>query len=303
MEELAYLRGMEATLDIGDHPFPLAKYSILTRLLREELHLPEDRFHEPVQVSAEDIARIHTPRYIADLEQARETWATRSSELPVTEEVIGAFRRLLGASVQTVRLALSGGMGFCIGGGFHHACPDHAEGFCYYHDMAIAVERARAESDLERVLFLDVDVHQGNGTALIYGLDDDTFTYSIHQERNYPLKQRSDLDTPLPDGIGDAEYLERLQADLEMIDERFAAPQLVCYVAGVDPYEGDQLGGLALTQEGLRRRDHLVLSRYFEAEVPIAIFLAGGYAGSAEETARLHFGTAQAAEDVLAQRH
>ncbi|HKI83184.1 MAG TPA: histone deacetylase [Candidatus Krumholzibacteria bacterium] len=301
MPELEYVRGMEESLDIGDHPFPLAKYSILTRLLQEELKASEEHFHDPTEVSAEDIARIHTPRYLSDLEQARKTWATTSSELPVTREVISAFRRLLGASAQTVRLALDRGMGFCIGGGFHHAFPDHAEGFCYFHDMAIAVEKARAETDLERVLFLDVDVHQGNGTALIYKLDEDTFTYSIHQEHNYPLKQRSDLDTGLPDGVSDEEYLERLGEDLDTVDERFADPQLVCYVAGVDPFLRDQLGGLALTEEGLRRRDELVFSRYRRARVPVAIFLAGGYAGSAEETARLHFGTAQAAQDVLDQ--
>lgn len=303
MAELSYVRGMVESLDIGDHPFPLEKYSILTRLLQEELNTPEERFHDPAQVSAEDIARIHTPRYLADLEEARETWATTSSELPVTQEVISAFRRLLGASAQTVRIALEKGMGFCIGGGFHHAFPDHAEGFCYYHDMAIAVEKARAETELERVLFLDVDVHQGNGTALIYKLDDDTFTYSIHQEHNYPVKQRSDLDTGLPDGVRDEEYLQRLTEDLETIDQSFADPELVCYVAGVDPFLRDQLGGLALTEEGLRRRDELVLSRFRKARVPVAIFLAGGYAGSAEETARLHFGTAQAAEDVLDQWH
>jgi acetoin utilization deacetylase AcuC-like enzyme len=139
--------------------------------------------------------------------------------------------------------------------------PDHAEGFCYVHDMAIAVERFRSQGRLGKVLFVDVDLHQGNGTAVIYRSDENTYTYSIHQEKNYPLKQRSNLDRGLDDGVGDEQYLECLQDDLDAIDHHFE-PQFVCFVAGVDPFKGDRLGRLALSAEGLRRRDQLVLDRF-----------------------------------------
>jgi acetoin utilization deacetylase AcuC-like enzyme len=147
---------------------------------------------------------------------------------------------------------------------------------------------------------VDTDVHQGIGTALIYSQDPETFTYSIHQERNYPLKQRSDLDDGLPDGVEDDEYLSRLALDLDRVDERFPAPELICYVAGVDPYRLDRLGGLRLTRDGVRRRDAFVMHRFVSRAVPVAIFLAGGYAPDPETTARLHLGTAWAAEEACA---
>jgi len=205
---------------------------------------------------------------------------------------------MCGGSVAAVRLSVEHGVGHHLGGGFHHAFPDHAEGFCYLHDMAIAVERQRAETGLGRVLFVDVDVHQGNGTAVVYADDRETFTYSIHQTNNYPLKQRSDFDHGLDDGVGDEEYLGLLARDLEILDERFAEPELVCIVAGVDPHADDALGGLGLTAEGLARRDRMVLGRYVGRGTPVAVFLAGGYAPSAETTARLHLQTVQAVEEA-----
>jgi len=300
MAEVEYVRSSVSRIDLGDHPFPLDKYEILEHLLREELHVPDRRFHDPEEVSDEDLQRVHTPRYLDDLKHARRSRATESSELPVTPEVIGGFRELVGASVAAVRWALQDGIGFCLGGGFHHSFPDHAEGFCYYHDMAIAVEKLRADEGVDRVLFVDTDVHQGNGTAVIYTEDPDTFTYSIHQEHNYPVKQRSDFDRGVEDKIGDEEYLQLLKKDLDLIAERFPSPDLVCYVAGVDAYEHDILGGLALSPSGLQRRDAMVLSRFGESGIPMAVFLAGGYAGDGERTARLHLGTAWAAEEAIA---
>jgi acetoin utilization deacetylase AcuC-like enzyme len=193
------------------------------------------------------------------------------------------------------------GVGFHIGGGFHHAFADHAEGFCYLHDMAIAVERFRAQGALDKVLFVDVDLHQGNGTAAVYRADPNTYTYSIHQENNYPVKQRSDLDRGLGDGVGDQEYLECLQRDLDTIDRDFE-PQLVCYVAGVDPFYADRLGGLALSEQGLRERDRMVLNRFIARGVPAAVFLAGGYAPTPQQTARLHLGAAVAVEEACSAR-
>lgn len=294
---VAYVEHRRTDIDIGPHVFPVEKYRIVPQLLRSRLGIDDARFHAADPLDVVDLARVHTASYIADLQAARTTPATVSSELPVTRAVIEAFVALAGGSVTAVRLALEGGIGVHLGGGFHHAFADRAEGFCYVNDVAIAIERGRADGRLGQVLIVDADVHQGNGTAAIYERDADTFTYSIHQERNYPVKQRSDLDRGLDDGIGDDAYLQILREDLEAIEARFV-PQLVCYLAGVDPYERDQLGGLKLTQHGLEERDRTVIERFVERGVPVAVFLAGGYAPTADETSALHAGTARAAEAV-----
>ena len=297
MAEVHYVYHPDAGIDIGPHVFPTEKYALLAQYLRDELGVGNKRFHGWEDVTDEDIRRVHTRAYVEDLQLARTSRATLSSELPVTHDVIDAFWAMAGGSIAAVGLALQHGVGFHIGGGFHHAFPDHAEGFCYLHDMAIAAEHFRAQAGLGRVLFVDVDLHQGNGTAVIYRGDENTYTYSIHQEHNYPLKQQSDLDRGLKDRTGDEQYLECLQDDLDAVDRCFE-PQLVCYVAGVDPFRGDQLGGLALSEEGLRQRDRLVLDRFIGRGVPVAVFLAGGYAATPQQTARLHLGTATAAEDA-----
>jgi len=298
MAEVHYVYQPDAWVDIGAHVFPVEKYSLLEKLIRDEIAPGEDRWHRWDPVTDEDLERVHMPRYMRDLADARESPATVSSELPVTAEVIGGFRGMVGGSIAAARLAWRHGVGYHLGGGFHHAFPDHAEGFCYLHDAAIAVETLRAAEGVGNVLFVDVDVHQGNGTAVVYADDAETFTYSIHQERNYPIKQRSDLDRGLDDGIDDEKYLRLLAEDLDRIDERFE-PELLCYVAGVDPHRQDQLGGLALSDEGIAARDRLVLNRYVGRAIPTAIFLAGGYSPTAEQTARLHFSAARAAEDAV----
>jgi acetoin utilization deacetylase AcuC-like enzyme len=291
-----YVHHPAQSIDIGPHVFPVEKYAILTGWLREELHIPDARWHEAETVDQEDLERVHTAAYVDDLMHARTSPRTRASELPIERAVIDGFVMMAGGAVTTARLALEHGIGLHVGGGLHHAFADHAEGFCYVNDVAVAIARMRFEGRLGRVLVVDVDVHQGNGTAAIFADDPDTFTYSIHQEWNYPVpKQHSDLDHGLADGTGEEAYLEALAADLDAIDARFE-PDLVWYLAGVDPHERDLLGGLRLTAEGLRRRDELVLRRYAERGLPIAISLAGGYTHPPEETARLHLQTAEVAE-------
>ncbi len=299
MAEVHYVYERSALVDIGAHVFPMEKYGLLARMIRSELQSSDTHWHGWEEVFDEDLERIHTPGYLRDLRERRQTPSTLSSELPVTGEVIDGFRHMAGGSIAAVRCALDHGIGFHLGGGFHHAFPEHAEGFCYLHDMSIGVERLRAEEGLGAVLFVDVDVHQGNGSAVIYAEDLETFTYSIHQERNYPLKQRSDLDRGLADATPNEEYLELLTRDLDSIDARFV-PELVCYVAGVDAHRDDQLGGLGLDDDGIAARDELVLGRYASRAIPIAVFLAGGYAPSAEKTARLHLLCAAAAEAAVA---
>ncbi|MEZ4648255.1 MAG: histone deacetylase [Candidatus Eisenbacteria bacterium] len=296
-----YVHEPLAYIDIGPHVFPTEKYDLIAEALRRDLGVEKARIHGWEALTEADLARVHTPQYLSDLYHARISPATESSELPVTQTIIQGFQRMAGGSLAAARLARRHGVGFHVGGGFHHAFADHAEGFCYVHDMAIAIEHLRVKEGLGRVLFVDVDVHQGNGTAAIYANDHETFTYSIHQENNYPVKETSDLDRGLDDGIGDEEYLACLREDLERIDQSFA-PELVCYVAGVDPHMDDMLGGLALTESGILERDRLVLSRFVGRGISVAVFLAGGYSPSPEQTARLHVGTARAAEEACRVR-
>lgn len=293
--EVHYVHHPAQSLDIGPHVFPVEKYALLCDWLRSEVGVEDHRWHPAGSVERTDLERVHDIEYVADLMDARVSARTMASELPIRHDVIAAFLEMAGGAITTARLAIEHGMGFHIGGGLHHAFADHAEGFCYVNDVAVAVARMQAEGRCRQVLIVDVDVHQGNGTASIFRDDPTVFTYSIHQENNYPVKQRSDLDRGLPDRISDEPYMEMLAGDLDSIDGR-VEPELVWYLAGVDPHRQDQLGGLALTAEGLRRRDELVLSRYSARGVPIAVSLAGGYAPRPEDTARLHMGTVRAAE-------
>ena len=289
------------TIDIGPHVFPIEKYAILCGWLRSELGVDDDRWHPAGPIDRADLERVHTPEYVDDLMHARASPATVRSELPIREDVIAGFIAMAGGAITTAQLAVEHGVGFHVGGGLHHAYAGHAEGFCYVNDVAVAIARMRHDGLVRRVLVVDVDVHQGNGTAAIFSGDPDTYTYSIHQENNYPIKEKSTLDRGLPDGIRDDAYIAMLVADLTRVDYEGFRPDLVWYLAGVDPYGRDQLGGLSLSADGLRRRDAFVLERFIERGLPIAISLAGGYAPSPQETAELHMGTILEAE-ALANR-
>ena len=197
-------------------------------------------------------------------------------------------------------LALRDGIGFNIGGGYHHAFADHGEGFCAIHDVAIAIRRLQTDGLIERALILDVDVHHGNGTAAIFANDPSVFTLSLHQENNYPVeKPPSKLDVHLADGVGDDEYCGLL-ADAFEKGLGSVEPQLVMYLAGADPYREDQLGGLGMSIEGLKRRDRLVFDLARKRGIPVAVTLAGGYAVHVEDTVTIHANTAKAAAEVYA---
>jgi len=274
-------------VDLGGHVFPTEKY----RLIRESLIAvgacrPED-FVEPEEPKREDLLLVHTAEYLAELERARLTPRTIRSELPVTPPVIAAFRLAAGGSILAARLAVEKGIAVHVGGGLHHAFPDHAEGFCFLNDVAIAAKTALRDGRVKRVLVVDVDLHQGNGTAAVFQDDDRVYTFSIHQENNYPLKARSDFDIGLPDGVRDEEYLAYLERHLPEMRDRFA-PDLVLYVAGADPFEEDLLGGLRLTREGLRRRDRLFFETFAPRRIPAAVLMAGGYARDLSDTVAIH---------------
>jgi acetoin utilization deacetylase AcuC-like enzyme len=287
-------------LHLGNHVFPSKKYAWLyDRLIRTRFAAAED-FETPEPAEDEDILLVHDPEWVAKLRSGTLTYQDiLRLEIPYSRQMVEAFWLAAGGTILAARLALEWGVGFNIGGGFHHAFPGHGEGFCAINDMAVAIRRLQRDGAIRRAMVVDCDVHHGNGTAAIFAGDDSVFTLSIHQFRNYPSeKPPSSLDIHLADGVGDAEYLQRLgdgyRAALAMFQ-----PELVMYVAGADPFYADQLGGLWLTFEGLKERDRLVIWTALARGIPVAIVLAGGYAESVEDTITIHANTAAVAKEVL----
>jgi acetoin utilization deacetylase AcuC-like enzyme len=283
-------------LNLGAHVFPSQKYRLVyERLLQEGIATPVD-FLKPTPASDEDILRVHSQDYVYKLKTGSLTRAeVMRMEVPYSTELIEACWLAAGGSILAGRRAVEDGFSANVGGGFHHAYPDHGEGFCVIHDVAVAIRKMQADGAIERAMVVDTDVHQGNGTAAIFGGDETVFTMSIHQEHNYPYpKPPSTVDVNLPDGIGDADYLAILEKYLHRSFEEFS-PQLLFYVAGADPYREDQLGGLALTMDGLARRDALVMGYAQRNQVPTAVTLAGGYARKLEDTVSIHVNTIKAA--------
>jgi acetoin utilization deacetylase AcuC-like enzyme len=286
-------------LNLGAHVFPSQKYRLVReQLLAEGVAAPGD-FLVPSPAADEDVLRVHTQDYVRKLQKGLLTHQELlRMEVPYSKELVEACWLAAGGSILAGRRALEDGWAANIGGGFHHAYPDHGEGFCVLNDVAIAIRRLQFDRAIETAMVVDTDVHQGNGTAAIFNGDATVFTLSIHQENNYPFhKPPSAMDINLPDGTGDDDYLVALANGLHEVFGRFR-PQLIFYVAGADPYREDQLGGLALTMEGLGRRDALVFEAARRQGVPVAITLAGGYARRVADTVRIHVGTIVAARDA-----
>ena len=283
-------------VDIGPHVFPTRKYRLARDRLLAEGVITESDLVSPQPASDEELALVHTADYLQKVETGRFAIAELMLlEIPFSPEVGAASRLCAGGSIETARLALERGVAVHLGGGFHHAFADHGEGFCVINDVAVAIRALQHAGEIRRAAVIDCDVHHGNGTAAIFAAEEATFTFSIHQEHNYPLvKPPSDRDVALADGTGDAEYLARLAERLP--DElRRHAPDLAFYLAGADPYREDQLGGLGVTLEGLAERDAFVLGTLREHHVPAAIVLAGGYASRPEDTVAIHCATVRAA--------
>ena len=299
--KLVYHDGYD--LNLGAHVFPSQKFRLIRdRLLADGIAAPGD-FISPEPATDEDILRIHSQDYVSKLKTGSLSDAElQRLEIPYSEKLIEACWLAAGGSILAAQRALVDGWAANIGGGFHHACPDHGEGFCVIHDVAVAIRRLQFDGAIERAMVVDTDVHQGNGTAAIFGADPSVFTLSIHQEHNYPfLKPPSTVDIDLPDGIGDDDYLAILEKHLRQAFLDFA-PQLLFYVAGADPYREDQLGGLALTMEGLAQRDALVFDYARRNGTPVASALAGGYARRLADTVSIHVGTILAARDAAKYR-
>jgi acetoin utilization deacetylase AcuC-like enzyme len=289
-------------LNLGAHVFPSQKYRLVReRLLEQRIAEPSD-FAVPEPASDQDVLRVHDTRWVTRLKNGTlDTEELARLEIPWSPETVEAFWMAAGGTILAARLALRDRIGFNLSGGFHHAFPDHGEGFCAIHDVAIAIRRLQHERLIERAMVIDTDAHHGNGTAAIFARDETVFTLSIHQLDNYPAeKPPSDIDVHLPNGVQDHEYLTGLA---EACRRGLAAsrPQLVMYVAGADPYREDQLGGLALTIDGLKKRDRLVFDLAREHGAPAAVTLAGGYAARVEDTVTIHANTVRSAEESLCE--
>jgi len=315
-------------LPIGAHVFPAEKYRrIVDRLLETGVAERLD-FVAPKPASDQDILLVHTPAYVQKLKTG--TLSAREElemEVPYSPELVRAFWLSAGGSILAAEYALNQRVAFNVGGGFHHAFPDHGEGFCMIHDVAVAIRRMQRDDKITRAMTVDCDVHQGNGTAAIFaGMRvptkplpswsapllapatpanvrhahaGDVFTISLHQENNYPAwKPPSSIDVDLPDEIGDDDYLAWLDNALSSGLRQFE-PELICYIAGADPYREDQLGGLALTMEGLKRRDELVFRAAKARDIPVMVTFAGGYARNVGDTVAIHCNTVVAAKEVF----
>ena len=284
-------------MDIGPHVFPTQKYRLVRDRLLHEGTIGHENIRRPDPATEHEIGLVHSAGYLRKVTANNLSAQERMTlEVPLSAALREAMWLCTGGSILTGELALDrGGLAVHLGGGFHHAFSEHGEGFCLVNDVAIAIRVLTDRQVIRRAAVIDLDVHHGNGTAAIFANEPDVFTFSMHQENNYPAqKPPSDLDIGLADGIGDDEYLSAVEHHVPKILENHR-PDLVFYLAGADPYEHDQLGGLGLTLSGLRRRDRLVFDALTNAGVPGAVSLAGGYALHPDDTVEIHCGTVREA--------
>jgi len=278
------------------HKFPMAKYSRLReRILAEGIVAPED-LHEAPLASLDDLRLVHDPGYVDAVANGTvRPEIQRRIGFPWSPQMVERARRSVGATIAAARAALDDGMAANLAGGTHHAFADRGEGFCVFNDVAVGVRVLQRNGHANRIAIVDLDVHQGNGTAAIFSGDPSVFTFSMHGDKNYPFKKEvSDLDVPLADGTGDDEYLSLLRAHLPDVLNRHQ-PDFVFYLAGADPFEGDRLGRLKMTIEGLRRRDEIVMEACTKARLPVAISMSGGYANDVDEIVTIHANTIRTA--------
>jgi len=286
------------------HQFPADKYPLLLQKLIEacltthcELVLSEPASNEQIQL-------VHNPDYVAKVINGKLTEKeTRRIGFPWSPQLVERSRHSVGGTIAACRAALEDGTSANLGGGTHHAYPDHGEGYCVFNDVAIAARALQVENSAHRIVILDCDVHQGNGTAAIFSGDSSVFTFSIHGEKNFPFhKEQSDIDIALPDGSGDEIYLEALKPGIKSAID-LANADLAVYIAGADPFAGDRLGRLALTKAGLAERDRQVLNAVQRAGLPVAIVLGGGYARQVEDIIDINMQTIRLAVERMHHDH
>lgn len=266
------------------------------RLLREAVAgFPELRLQVPAAATDEALLRVHTQAYLdAVIRGHLSRDEVRRIGFPWSPELVERSRRSVGGTLAAARAALEEGFAVNLAGGTHHAFPAHGEGFCVFNDVAVAARDVQARGPVQRVAILDLDVHQGNGTAAVFQGDESVLTLSVHGQSNYPFrKEDSDLDVALPDGTGDAGFLHAVDQALSLL--LHWEPELILYVAGVDPWEGDALGRLSVTREGMAARDQRVYEAAEGAGIPLAVVMSGGYAPDPRDIAALHAGTVEEA--------
>src|SRR5215470_5652947 len=281
------------------HRFPMAKYRLLREaLLASGVLLPGELAPaQPIELDA--LLLVHTPRWVNAVVENRLTEVElRRLGFPWSPELVLRSLASVGGTCAAAARALGDGIGGNLAGGTHHAFADHGEGYCVFNDIAVSIRVLQARGNIRRALVVDLDVHQGNGTAAVFAGDPDVFTFSMHGEHNFPFrKQRSSLDIGLPDGAGDDVYLDVLTRHLPRVLEA-ARPDIVYYQAGVDPLAEDTLGRLSLTHAGLEERDIFVLEAARRSGLPVVVTLGGGYSQPLEATLRAHIGTYRAARMV-----
>lgn len=290
--------------DIGEgHVFPIRKFEMVRdRLLGEGTLAPEE-IVAPREAALEDVLLVHTEDYVTRLRAGALTEREiRRLGLPWSKALVRRSLLATSGTVNAARWSLSDGIGSNLAGGTHHAFLDRGEGFCVLNDVAVAIRVLRRDGLIRRAAIVDLDVHQGNGTASIFAGDADVFTFSMHGAKNYPLfKLRSSLDVELRDGTGDDEYLSALAEHLPRVLE--FGPDIVFYLGGADPYRGDKLGRLALTFEGLRARDEYVLRECRARKHPVVTVMSGGYASDINDTVEIHCNTIRAAKAIFDGAH
>jgi acetoin utilization deacetylase AcuC-like enzyme len=295
--KLFYSDHIQVPLPEG-HRFPMDKYARLRKRVMASGQFRAEDVGIPPEATYEEIARVHDPDYIIRFINGKLTsQEIRRTGFPWSPALVARAKRSVGATIQACRFAMKDGVSANLAGGTHHAFKDHGEGYCLLNDAAIAARTMQKEALCNRVVVIDCDVHQGNGTASIFAGDSTVFTFSIHGKNNFPFhKEKSDLDIALKDGTGDRAYLKALEMGLLHTLE-FPA-DLAIYLAGADPYKEDRMGRLSLSKKGLKERDRMVFRFCHSAGIPVAVTMAGGYSSSVSDTVDIHFGTITAARQA-----
>ena len=285
-------------LDLGHHLFPVKKYRMLYERVIA-LGASNKDFIQSEPASDEDLLLVHSPEYIKKVMTGKlSSVEVQALELPFSPAVVRFFLMMTGGTIKAVENALKTGLAVHLGGGFHHAFPDHGEGFCVFNDIAVAIEKMKKQGKIDRAMIVDCDLHHGNGNAFIFSKKDYVFTFSIHQLDLYPTeKPLSDLDIGLWSGDSDEAYLSALSPNFPRLYQEFK-PDLVVYLAGADPSQQDMLSGLNVTAEALKKRDKIVIGNARKLKIPVAIVLGGGYASEIEQTVETHLNTVKVAISV-----
>jgi len=283
------------------HIFPVTKYQRLYYAAAKVGILKEEEIVEPKPLKDKDLLLVHTKFYLWKLRLLALTpLGMLNGENPVSREILKAVRLACRGTYEACLLALKQGVAMNLAGGFHHAFANREEGFCYYNDVAIAIKKLQKESRINKVMVIDCDIHQGNGTAHIFKDDESVFIFDIYQEDNYPYPKLK-VDYPIGlnswEDINDQRYLKKLMVLRHLIDK--FKPELITYLAGADPYKEDLLGGFRLTKEGLKRRDEYIVGLAKEKQIPICVLLAGGYAQNTEDTIQIHLNTIKVVKDSI----